>query len=128
MRISSGSSPCRSTACCRINAFQTISRSTRRTGSSLFVKLSQLGSTATARIRRRTAVLSSGISEKIRPGLDVTSSAGRWRSNNASAHGCETSRSINSYRVGFRTMDGANADASRRLARIHRIVLLAIAS
>ncbi len=65
-----------STACCFIRSFQTISRSTRRTGISLFVKLSQLGSTAIERTPRRTAVRSSGTSEKISPGLDATSSDG----------------------------------------------------
>ena len=40
-----------------------MSRLTRRTGSSLFVKLSQLESTAIERTPRRTAVRSSGTSE-----------------------------------------------------------------
>src|SRR5260221_125361 len=63
-------------------------RFTRRTGKSLFVKLSQLGSTAIERTPRRTAVRRSGTSAKIRPGLDVTSRAGRYLSNDRlPAHG-----------------------------------------
>ena len=45
------------------------------------------------RTPRRTAVRSSGTSAKISPGLDATSSAGRYLSNKASACGCETIRS-----------------------------------
>ena len=58
-------------------SFHTTSRSTCRTGISLLVKLSQLGSIAMLRTPRRSAVRSSGTSEKIRPGFAATSSAGR---------------------------------------------------
>ena len=44
----------------------------------------------------RAAVRRSGTSEKMRPGLETTRSAGSWRAKSASAHGCETRRSVRS--------------------------------
>ena len=90
--------------------------------------MSQLGSTAIDRTRRRAAVRSSGSSEKMSPGLEATYRTGRYRSNSASATGCDTSRSETLHLVAGSTIDGANARASVRLVRIHRIVPFAMAS
>ena len=57
-------------------SFQTTSRSTCRTGISLLVKLSQLGSIAMLRTPRRLAVRSSGTSENTSPGLAAITSTG----------------------------------------------------
>ena len=57
--------------------FHSTSRSTCRGGKNLFVRLSQLKSTAIDGTDRRLAVRRTGISEKIRPGDAAAASEGR---------------------------------------------------
>ena len=93
----SSSYPCSASASSRIVRFHSTSRSTCRGGKKRLVRLSQLRSMAIDRTPSRRAVRSTGISDRIKPGVATAATVGRCFTKSASIAGSGTSRSLRSY-------------------------------